>query len=110
MAKSLTKPAFGAPSPETLAAIEAEDKAAELRRAVNEYEAKRRDLERKFETALATLREQYLAQVLEIHGGAAYAETRDRHGRRVQYGIRNGGVERYPGMENRPVYERKGAR
>jgi hypothetical protein len=71
MAKSLTKPAFGAPSADVVAAIEAEDKTTALRQAVYEYEQKRRDLETKFETALATLREQYLAQVLEIHGGAA---------------------------------------
>jgi hypothetical protein len=61
LATSLTKSAFGAPSAEAPATIEAEDWRAALRRAVYEYEQKRRDLESKFETALATLREPYLA-------------------------------------------------
>jgi hypothetical protein len=51
MAKQLTKPAFGAPSPETLAAID------------GSY------------------------QIQACDNG--FFETRDRHGRRVQYGIRN---------------------
>jgi hypothetical protein len=67
MAKSLTKPAFGVPSPETLAAIEVEERAAELRQASYEYEQKKRDLETKFEVALATLRDQYLQRVAAVH-------------------------------------------
>jgi len=38
-----------------------------LREANLKYEAKRRDLEDKFGAALVSLREQYLAEVLEIH-------------------------------------------
>jgi hypothetical protein len=34
-------------------------------------------------------------------------ETWDRYGRHRQYGIRNGGFERYPGQPRRPVFERR---
>jgi hypothetical protein len=71
MAKSLTRPAFGAPSAEVLASIEAESTVQALREANFKYETKRRDLEDKFGAALASLREQYLAEVLEIHGAEA---------------------------------------
>jgi hypothetical protein len=71
MAKQLMKQTFGAPSAEVLAAIDDEAKAAALRQACFEYDTKRRDLEVKFETALSTLREQYLSEVLSIHGNAA---------------------------------------
>jgi hypothetical protein len=40
-------------------------------------------------------------QVQACDGG--YFEVRDRHGRRVRCGIRNGGFERYPGQGWRPV-------
>ena len=71
MAKQLTRPSFGAPSPDVLAAIEAEGTVQALREANFKYEAKRRDLEDKFGAALASLREQYLAEVLSIHQGEA---------------------------------------
>jgi len=70
MARQLTKASFSALAPETLAAIEAESTVQALREANFKYEAKRHDLEDKFGAALAQLREQYLAKVLEIHGGA----------------------------------------
>jgi hypothetical protein len=69
--KSLTTPVFGIPSAEVLASIEAESTVQALREANFKYEAKRRDLEDKFGGALAALREQYLAEVLEIHGAEA---------------------------------------
>jgi hypothetical protein len=71
MAKLPTKTSFSAPSPGVAEAIDAEDKLNQLRQANFEYETKRRDLESKFEAALSTLREQYLAQVLAIHSGEA---------------------------------------
>jgi hypothetical protein len=64
MAKSLTRQAFGA-LPDTLAAIEAEEKTNALREANFRYEPRRK--EDKFSTALATLREQYLQEVFSIH-------------------------------------------
>lgn len=70
MAKALTRQAFGAPSPETLSAIDDEAKATALRQACFEYDSKRRDLEDKFSIALSTSRERYLAQVLDIHAAA----------------------------------------
>jgi hypothetical protein len=71
MARTLTKQVFGQPSAEVLASIEAESTVQALREANFKYEAKRRDLEDKFGVALASLREQYLAEVLEIHQGEA---------------------------------------
>ena len=44
---------------------------AALRQACFEYDAKRRDLELKFETALSQLRELYLAEVSNIQSGTA---------------------------------------
>ncbi len=37
-----------------------------------------------------------------------YFATTDSHGRRRQYGVRNGGFQRYPGQGERPVFERGG--
>jgi hypothetical protein len=71
MAKQLVKQVFGHPSAEVLASIKAESTVQALREANFKYEAKRRDLEDKFGAALGALREQYLAQVLEIHQGDA---------------------------------------
>jgi hypothetical protein len=71
MAKQLIKQTFGQPSAEVLASIEAESTVQALREANFKYEAKRRDLEDKFGAALGALREQYLAEVLEIHGAEA---------------------------------------
>jgi hypothetical protein len=71
MGRQLTKAAFGAPSPDALAAIDSEAKVAAMRQACFEYEVKRRDLEQKFEVALSQLREAYLAEVLSIQTGAA---------------------------------------
>jgi hypothetical protein len=56
-------------TPEVLGAIEAEDTAAALRTACYEYEQKKRDLEVKFESAVTSLREQYLARVSAIREG-----------------------------------------
>jgi hypothetical protein len=66
MAKQLTKTILSAPSPETMDAIHGEERAAALRQAGFEFDAKRRDLETKFEAALAALRSQYLTAVGEI--------------------------------------------
>ncbi len=67
--KSITKSTFGMPSPETVAKIEAEGTVAALREANFKYEMKRRDLEDKFGAAMSALREEYLREVREIHGG-----------------------------------------
>ena len=62
------KQIFGAPSPRPMTAMDDEDKAVALRQArAGEYDARRRDIETKFETELSTLREQYLSEVLSIH-------------------------------------------
>ena len=71
MAKLPIKSGFAAPSADVMAAIDGEAKAAALRQACFEYDAKRRDLELKFETALSQLRELYLAEVLNIQSGTA---------------------------------------
>jgi hypothetical protein len=71
MAKQLSRPTFGVPSADLLASIEAESAVQALREANFKYEVTRRDLEDKFGGALAALREQYLAEVLEIHSGEA---------------------------------------
>jgi hypothetical protein len=70
MARALTKSIFGVPDTEMLRAIEDEQKATALRQAAFEFDAKRRDLETKFEAALAALRGQYLAAVAEITAAA----------------------------------------
>jgi hypothetical protein len=49
-----------------MAAIDDEERAVALRQAAFEFDAKRRDLETKFEAALAALRSQYLTAVGEI--------------------------------------------
>ena len=87
MAKSLTLQAFGALSPETLAAIEAEEKTNALREANFRYEARRRGLEDKFSTALSTLREQYLQEVLSIHRSAACSLQMDEVARQPRRGL-----------------------
>jgi hypothetical protein len=61
------KQTFGTPSPRPMTAMDDEGKAVALRQACWVYDARRRDIETKFETELSTLREQYLSEVLNIH-------------------------------------------
>jgi hypothetical protein len=69
--KSLTKPTFGVPSAEVIGRIGTSDQVAALHAAHYRYEAQLAELERQCEVRASELREQYLAEVLEIHQGEA---------------------------------------
>ncbi|MCI0466014.1 MAG: hypothetical protein L0Y57_03270 [Beijerinckiaceae bacterium] len=56
MAKQLTKSAFGSPSPETLANIDAPDKGAELQAAGYRFRAKLAEPDRQFKAKASNLR------------------------------------------------------
>jgi hypothetical protein len=70
MAKSLTRPAFAGPAPETLTAIENERATHELQAATFKYQTKMRDLERAFEAKAAELREEYISDIRTLTGDA----------------------------------------
>jgi hypothetical protein len=77
------KQTFGTPSPRPMTAMDDEGKAVALRQACWVYDARRRDIETKFETELSTLREQYLSEVLNIHSAKRRTALTCLHGARL---------------------------
>jgi hypothetical protein len=67
MAKSLTRQTFGEPSHRVLELNETSDQVARLSEAGYAYKTKRRELEHQFDVKASELREEYIAEVLEIH-------------------------------------------
>jgi hypothetical protein len=67
MAKSLTRQPFGKPSHRVLELNETSDQVARLSEAGYSYKTKRRELEHQFDVKASKLREEYIAEVLEIH-------------------------------------------
>jgi hypothetical protein len=98
MAKSLTRQTFGVPSQGVLELIETSDRVARLSEAGSAYETKVRELEHQFEVKASDLREEYLAEVLEIHTAEEFG-PRDRlkvggatpHGRKCRATVRSRG-------------------
>ena len=71
MAKSLTRQTFGDPSHRVLELNETSDQIARLSEAGYAYKTKLRELEHQFEVKASELREEYIAEVLEIHAAEA---------------------------------------
>jgi hypothetical protein len=67
MAKSLPRQPFGKPSHRMLELDETSDQVAWLSEAGYAYKTKRRELEHQFDVKASQLREDYIAEVLEIH-------------------------------------------
>ena len=67
MAKSLARQPFGKPSHRVLELDETSDQVARLSEAGYAYKTKRRELEHQFDVKASQLREDYIAEVLEIH-------------------------------------------
>lgn len=66
MTRTLTKPVFGVPSAEVTDRIGASDKVATARAANFRFECRMRELETKFETKAAELRDAFLNELAEI--------------------------------------------
>ena len=79
MAKSLITQTLGSPSDGVLGLIEVSDKIARLSEAGHAFETKRRKLEHQFEVTNSELREEYLAEVLEIHASEANGNQHAHH-------------------------------
>jgi len=69
MAKALQKQIFGVPSLRTARRIDDSDKCEALQAAHYRLTARMRELETQFEEKAAELRQAFLAEVIEIHGG-----------------------------------------
>jgi hypothetical protein len=72
-----TRKTFGVPSQGVL--IESSDKIVRLSEARYAFETKRRKLEHQFEVTNSELREEYLAEVLEIHASEANGNQHAHH-------------------------------
>jgi hypothetical protein len=70
MAKALTKPIFGLPSVETIAAVEITQTSHELQSATFKFQAKMRELERAFEAKAGELRAEYIEDIRTLTGDA----------------------------------------
>jgi hypothetical protein len=69
MAKALQKQLFGVPSLETARRADDSDKVAALEASHYRLTARMRELEQRFDEEASKLRQAFLAEVLEIHGG-----------------------------------------
>jgi hypothetical protein len=75
MAKSLTRQTFGKPSHRVLELNETSDQVARLSEAGYAFKTKMQELEHQFEVKASELREDYIAEVLEIHTPMAAYST-----------------------------------
>ena len=72
-----TRQTFGVPSQGVL--IESSDKVVRLSEARNAYETRMWELEQQFEVKAAKVREEYLAELLEIHASEANGNQHAHH-------------------------------